>query len=61
MSSITEVISRWSTLIEDFSMSSQDFYAQVAKAIEKRQIPERENQTIQGLKESILFLQKHEY
>jgi hypothetical protein len=39
MSSTTEVISHWSTLIENFQTSPQEFYAQVTQALEKRQMP----------------------
>jgi hypothetical protein len=60
MSSTTEVISRWSTLIEDFNMSPQDFYAQVTKAVEKRQIPNAKIERIQ-MKEGGVFSAKREY
>ena len=39
MSSTTEVISHWSTLIENFQYSPQKFYEMVAEAIQKRQMP----------------------
>ncbi len=60
MASTTEVISRWSTLIEDFQMSSQDFYAQVTKAVEKRQMPNAKIERIQ-MKEGGIFSSKREY
>ncbi len=60
MSSTTEVISRWSTLIEDFNMSPQDFYNEVTKAIEKRQIPNAKIERIQ-MKEGNFFSAKREY
>jgi len=40
MSSTTEVISHWSTLIENFQYSPQKFYESVAQAIQKRRIPD---------------------
>lgn len=39
MSASTEVISHWSTLIENFQYSPQRFYEQVVEAVEKRKIP----------------------
>lgn len=39
MSSTTEVISHWSTLIENFQYSPQKFYEMVAEAIGRRQMP----------------------
>src|SRR5690349_12311286 len=60
MASTTEVISRWSTLIEDFNMSSQDFYAQVTKAVEKRKIPDAKIERIE-MKEGGVFSAKREY
>lgn len=39
MSSATEVVSHWSTLIENFQYSPQRFYESVAAAVQKRQIP----------------------
>ena len=38
MSSTTEVLSNWSTLIENFQASPQAFYAEVTKAVLKRRI-----------------------
>jgi hypothetical protein len=40
MSSTTEVISHWSTLIENFQYSPQQFYKQVVDAVQKRKIPD---------------------
>ena len=40
MSSTTEVISRWSTLLENFNMPPQQFYDAVVQAVEARQIPD---------------------
>jgi hypothetical protein len=42
MSSTTEVISHWNTLLENFQTSPQQFYEAVVKAVKKRQIPEAE-------------------
>jgi len=39
MSSTTEVISHWNTLIDNFQTSPQQFYGALSQAIEKRQIP----------------------
>jgi hypothetical protein len=39
MSSNTEVISHWSTLIENFQFSPQRFYEMVAEAVTRRQMP----------------------
>ncbi|MEQ1763851.1 MAG: hypothetical protein ABL984_11995 [Pyrinomonadaceae bacterium] len=39
MSSNTEVLSNWSTLIENFQYSPQRFYEQVAEAVERKQMP----------------------
>jgi len=39
MSSNTEVLSHWSTLIENFQYSPQHFYDQVAEAVKRRQMP----------------------
>lgn len=60
MSSTTEVISRWSTLIPNFHYSSQKFYEELSKAVEKRQIPEAKISRIQ-MKEGGLFSAKREY
>lgn len=60
MSSTTEVISRWSTLIQDFQYSPQQFYQAVTKAVEKRQIPDAKIERIQ-MKEGGVFSAKREY
>lgn len=60
MSSTTEVISRWSTLIEGFQASPQVFYQSVQNAIEKRQIPDAKIERIQ-MKEGGIFSAKREY
>jgi hypothetical protein len=60
MSSTTEVISRWSTLIENFQMSPQDFYAQISIAVEKRRIPDAKIERIQ-IKEGNFLSAKREY
>lgn len=39
MSSNTEVLSHWSTLIANFQYSPQRFYDQVAEAVRRRQMP----------------------
>src|SRR5688572_13307087 len=39
MSSNTEVISHWSTLIENFQFSPQKFYEMVAESVTRRQMP----------------------
>ena len=39
MSSTTEVISHWSTLIENFQFSPQKFYQMVGEAVERRKMP----------------------
>ena len=39
MSSNTEVISHWSTLIENFQFSPQKFYELVAESVRQRQMP----------------------
>lgn len=39
MSSTTEVISHWSTLIENFQYSPQRFYDQVTEAVSRRRMP----------------------
>ncbi len=60
MSSTTEVISNWSTLIENFQTSPQQFYEALTKAIEKRQMP---GATISrmDMKEGGLFSASREY
>ncbi len=60
MSSTTEVISQWNTLIENFQASPQVFYAEVTKAIEKRQMPNAKIDRI-SFKESHLLSAKREY
>ncbi len=60
MSSTTEVISHWNTLIEDFQTSPQQFYAEVTKAINKRQMPNAKIDKI-SWKESHLLSAKREY
>lgn len=60
MSSTTEVISHWSTLIEDFQTSPQQFYAELTKAIQKRQMPNARIDRI-TFKESHLLSAKREY
>jgi hypothetical protein len=42
MSKSEGVLSNWHTLFEDFSTSTQDFYAAVEEAIERRDLPEVE-------------------
>ncbi len=60
MSSTTEVISHWSTLIENFQMSPQNFYKMVTQAIQKKKMP---NTTIGkvSFKESHLLSANREY
>ncbi len=60
MSSTTEVISHWSTLIQEFNTSPQAFYTAVTVAIQKRKIP---NATIDRIhfKETHLLSAKREY
>lgn len=60
MSSTTEVISHWSTLIQDFQYSPQQFYQALTQAVEKRQIPDAKIDRIQ-MKEGGLFSAKREY
>ncbi len=60
MSSTTEVISHWNTLIENFQTSPQQFYEAVTQAIEKRQIPNARMDKIQW-NESHLLSAKREY
>lgn len=60
MSSIPEVISHWSTLIEDFQTSPQQFYAVLTQALERRNMPNiRIGRT--NLNESHLLSAKREY
>jgi hypothetical protein len=60
MSSTTEVISHWSTLIENFQMSPQQFYAQVTAALKKRQMPNAKIDKI-SFRESHLLSARREY
>lgn len=60
MSSTTEVISHWNTLIEDFHTSPRQFYAEVTKAIQKRQMPNAKIDRI-SWKEGHLLSAKREY
>jgi hypothetical protein len=60
MSSTTEVLSHWNTLIENFNMSPQEFYAAVTLALEKRQMPKAKISRI-NYKESHLFSANREY
>jgi hypothetical protein len=60
MSSATEVISHWSTLIENFNVSPQTFYNAVTVALEKRQMPNARIDRI-SFKESHLLSAKREY
>lgn len=60
MSSTTEVISRWSTLIPEFQYSSQQFYELLGQAVEKRKIPNAKMDRIQ-MKEGGVFSAKREY
>lgn len=39
MSTNTEVLSHWSTLIENFQFSPQKFYELVTEAVKRRQMP----------------------
>lgn len=60
MSSSTEVLSHWSTLIENFNASPQEFYAAVTKSLEKRKMPNAKIDRI-SFKESHLLSAKREY
>ena len=60
MSSSTEVLSHWSTLIENFNTSPQAFYAALTQALEKRQMPNARIDRI-SFKESHLLSAKREY
>ena len=60
MASTTEVISHWNTLIENFNVSPQNFYAQITKAVQRRQIPDAKIERIQ-MKEGNFFSSKREY
>jgi hypothetical protein len=60
MSSTTEVISQWNTLIENFQTSPQAFYAEVTRALNKRQMPNAKIDRI-SFKESHLLSAKREY
>ena len=60
MSSTTEVLSQWNTLIENFNASPQAFYAEVTKAIEKRQMPDAKISRI-SFNESHFLSSRREY
>lgn len=60
MSSSTEIISHWSTLIENFNTSPQDFYEAVTESIQKREMPNVRIDRI-TLKESHFLSAKREY
>ncbi len=60
MSSTTEVLSHWSTLIEDFNTSPQAFYERVAAAVKRRKIPNATLET-RTFKETHLLSAKREY
>ncbi len=60
MSSTTEVISHWNTLIENFQTSPQQFYQGVSAAILNRQIPNAKIDKI-SWNESHLLSAKREY
>lgn len=60
MSSTTEVISHWNTLIENFNTSPQQFYQAVSVAVQKRQIPNAKIEQI-FWNESHLLSAKREY
>lgn len=60
MSSATEVISHWSTLIENFNTSTQQFYQLVSQSVEKRKIPNAKIEKIQ-MKEGGILSAKREY
>lgn len=60
MSSTTEVISHWSTLIENFNASPQAFYEALTAAIERRQMPNARIDRI-SFKESHLLSANREY
>lgn len=60
MSSTTEVISNWSTLIENFNTSPQQFYQALTEAIEKKQMPNARIDRI-TFRESHLLSANREY
>lgn len=60
MSSNTEVLSHWSTLIQDFNYSPQQFYQYVTEAIERRKIPNAKIDRTQ-FHESHVLSAKREY
>lgn len=60
MSSTTEVISHWSTLIEGFQFSPQRFYEMVAEAVVRRQMPNATIGKVQ-FKEGHFLSAKREY
>ncbi len=57
---MSEVISHWNTLIENFQTSPQQFYAEVTKAINRRQMPNAKIDRI-SWKEGHLLSAKREY
>ncbi len=60
MDSSTEVLSNWSTLIENFQASPQKFYEAVTKALDKRQMPGATVSRM-NLKEGSVFSASREY
>jgi hypothetical protein len=60
MSSTTEVLAHWSTLIENFNTSPAQFYAALSGALEKRKMPNARIDLI-TFKESHLLSAKREY
>jgi hypothetical protein len=60
MSSTTEVISHWNTLLEDFNTSPMEFYNLVTEAVEKRKIPSAKTGSVQW-HESHLLSAKRQY
>jgi hypothetical protein len=60
MSSTTEVISNWSTLIENFQFSPQKFYEMVAEAVTRRKMPNASISKVK-FKEGNFLLANREY
>src|ERR1044071_7293206 len=60
MSSNTEVLSHWSTLISDFNYSPQQFYQLVTQGVQKRKIPDAMMDRAQ-LREGNVLSAKREY
>ncbi|QQS40001.1 MAG: hypothetical protein IPM63_11580 [Acidobacteriota bacterium] len=60
MSSTTEVLSNWSTLIENFQTSPQQFYSVLTSALQKRQMPNARIDRV-SFRESHLLSAKREY